>query len=120
PPRWVDDLSRFAFAPPSGWRTLTPDEGRTLSSRPGSRVPSELREPQPPRFLVFGAIDAWLNGDYDGRALTVLELDGEVDVGPEGIAAIAKHWSAQSIDGRAVQPERIEASTVGRDGHPAV
>lgn len=119
-PLWVADDARFAFQPPPGWRTLTPDEGRLLRARGDIAIPDEFVQPEPPRYLVFGPIEQWLAGTFDGRVLTVLEIDGEPEVGPSGVAGIKAHWQGMAAHGIRVSTERLEVGAVGKDAHPAL
>lgn len=119
-PAWVDDSGRFAVALPVDWRPLTPDEGRLLQARANPAIPDDILAPEPPRYLVFGPVDQWLAGSFDGRVLTMVELDGEPEVGPNGIAGIEEHWRTMSAQGTPVATESLEVGSVGRDAHPAL
>ncbi|MEZ5967340.1 MAG: hypothetical protein R3F56_26115 [Planctomycetota bacterium] len=99
---------------------MTPDEGRSLRAGGRTQVPAEFLEPEPPRYLVFGPIDRWLAGTFDGRALTLAESDGEPDVGPSGIADVKAHWESVTQRGTTVVVERLEVGSVGTEAHPAL
>jgi len=116
-PQWVDAGARFAFALPAGWRQLTPDEGRQLE-RDAVVMPAEIERPEPPNHLVFGPVERWLAGSFDGRTLSVDEIEGEPEVGPSGIAGIAAHWAQQPGEGVVI--ERLEVGSVGSPPHPAL
>ncbi|HLU38564.1 MAG TPA: hypothetical protein VK081_04215 [Planctomycetota bacterium] len=120
-PGFIDPRGQFAFDPPPGWRALTPDEGRILKARAEPAIPEHLLTPHPPRLHVFGPIDRWLAGEFDGRALTVLEQDGEPDLDETGIAGIRGHFEELSRRG----PQRftfanLSVGAVGKGAHPAI
>ncbi len=117
---YIDPAGRFALDPPSGWRTLTPDEGRTLRGR-GDKIPPELLEPEPPRLVTLGAIDQWLAGTFDGKALSIVVIDGEPQMDEAGLAAVRTHYATLTTRG----PDRytladLSLSTVGTAKYPAV
>ena len=109
-PGYVDPRGRFAVDPPRGWRTLTPDEGRSLRSRGGGGVPVELLDPQPPHVVTLGSVDRWLAGEFDGKALSVAVVDGEPDLDEAGLAALRNHFD--SLSARGAERYAIEKLTL--------
>lgn len=113
-PGYVDPRGRFALDPPLGWRTLTPDEGRSLRSRGGGGVPAELLDPQPPHVVTLGNVERWLAGEFDGRALSVAVVDGEPDLDEAGLAALRSHFAALSARGaERYTIEKLTQASVG-------
>lgn len=112
----VDPRRRFMLELPAGWRALQPDEGRALRERKVA-MPSELLTPAPPQVLIFGPVEAWQRGEFDGRALVVVETEGEPEVNDAGVTNVRAHWVAQ---GEAVKLGAVTAGTIGPDQHPAL
>lgn len=117
PPDQVDPRRRFMIELPSGWRALAPDEARTLRERKAA-LPTDLLEPAPPQLLVFGAVDAWLRGEFDGRALVVAEKEGEPPIDAEGAGMVRNHFA--SLGATTVKVVETRAGTIGPDQHPAL
>ena len=119
-PGYFDPQGRFALDPPRAWRALTPDEARTLRASSGGKIPTDLLDPQPPRVVVFGAIDRWLAGAFDGQALSIVLLDGEPELDEGGLASIRTHF--QQLSSRGVEKyalENLTIASVGSGKHPA-
>jgi hypothetical protein len=113
----VDLRRRFMLELPAGWRALQPDEGRALRERQVA-MPSELLTPAPPQVLIFGPVEAWQRGEFDGRALVVVETEGEPEVDDAGVTNVRAHWVAQG-EAR-VRLGAVTAGTMGPDKHPAL
>jgi hypothetical protein len=105
---------------PRHWRQLTPDEARTLRRTGAGALPPELVALQPADHHPYGAIDAWLQGAYDGRAL-LARTEPEQDLDDATIARLRRHWEKPAADGgpggRVESAERVQ---LGPDRHEAL
>lgn len=75
---------------PTGWRQLAPNEARTVGALPGA--PKELGYVEPRRFYAVGPVDRWLQGDFGGAWLWVVEQDNEWEVEDDFADELARMW----------------------------
>ena len=103
--------SRYRITLPEGWRRLTPDEARTLQPK----LPADLREMVVPGTLDrFGQVDKWLASSFDGRCLTIAQMEGEPSLDAEALATIRSRVEQRGlyVSGR--------QATVGLNNHPVL
>lgn len=84
-----------------GWRQLTPDEGRALRQKLPPDLATRIVLTQLDRF---GAIDSWLNDQFDGRCLTIAREDSE----PEMTAATLEEVRTLVAERNEGSPFQIE------------
>jgi hypothetical protein len=107
----------FQIDLPEGWRQLLPNEVATVRNS----VPWALRQVVPGRLMVFGEIDAWLAGRFDGRALVVFLDTLEQPVDEVHLAELVERWRDwRSPEGDRREVLSAEVTTVGRNDHPAL
>jgi hypothetical protein len=108
----------FLLDLPPGWRQATPDDARELRrTQPG--IPAELisiglTAPEHP----FGAVDRWLQGQFDGRALLARVEPQAIAANDEGLATLRALWTQQGND--RVRLRSAALTHVGHDRHPAI
>lgn len=110
----------FSLVLPPGWSVLTPDQARLLRrTQPG--FPKDLLELVPGRYYHVGTVARWLEGGFDGRAVTFLEQEGALTVDEAGIAAVresvAEHARTQ---GTRLELAGVELVRLGIRQHPAI
>jgi hypothetical protein len=105
---------------PPHWRQLTPDEARTLRQSARPPLPEELVALQPAADHPYGAVDRWLQGAFDGRAL-LARTDAEQDLDAATIARLRRHWETPlAAGGPGGRVERAVVTQLGPDRHPAL
>jgi len=124
PERHFNRTGAFAMVLPDDWRQVTPDEALQLSRQDPRQVPDWLLTPRQVAYYPYGSIGRWLDGDFDGRCLTVQELDGEYPVDEEGISVI-RSAAGQPADQAADQEWQrevlsAEPAKIGSSEHPAI
>lgn len=120
PERHINRTGAFAFVLPDGWRQVTPDEALQLSREPTSLVPADLLSPRQVAFYPYGAIDRWLGGAFDGRCLTIQQLDGEYPVDQEGISVIRAASSLPGEGGWRREVLSAELVELGKGEHQTI
>lgn len=106
----------FAIDVPADWRRMSVDEVVKLRDS----LPYDLRTVQPGGYEVVGAIDGWLAGRFDGRALVVVTQRFEQTVDAEFLDQVRAHWTSfrdPEAGTREVVDSRLIA--LGESGHPA-
>ncbi|MBK8974707.1 MAG: hypothetical protein IPM29_02165 [Planctomycetes bacterium] len=108
----------FAIDLPAHWRAVTPDESLDLQRL----LPADVPRVQTGRVALFGDVDRWLAGDFDGRYLLALVAsDFEAPEDDRRLATLRRHWEETTFAGgarREVLAGRV--ATVGLEAHPCV
>lgn len=112
--------STFQLHVPEGWRQLAPAEVRAVRAAAKS-MPYDLRQNEPTLFYGVGPVDRWLEGEFDGVYLYVVEQDAEWHLEGELAARLQHMWDHKGErDGQRYTVLRAERTPVGFDAHPAV
>ncbi len=109
----------FACDLPVGWRLMTPDEAVVLRSQ----LPFDMQRVDPGRQFVIGAVDRWLAGGFDGRALVARVDDGVMATTQESVDKISAHWRDWRDPAADDERRRVVASRItelGQDRHAAI
>lgn len=107
----------FGLELPKTWRAMTPDEMFELEAS----LPYVMREVQPNFYYSVGDVDRWLKDGFDGRAIHVHILEGDLSLDEAGIEKIRTSWAAPPAGGG---PSRevvsAELTQLGPDLHSAI
>ena len=79
---------------PAGWRQIAPNEAVQLSENPAA--PRDVHPAQPTAIYSIGPIDAWLQGDFSGSWIYVIERRDQWYIADDFDQTIRQHWREQS------------------------
>ncbi|MGE3174936.1 MAG: hypothetical protein AB7O97_20075 [Planctomycetota bacterium] len=123
PPALVPFTSRsnvFRLDLPPGWRQLAPGELPALQ-RAVPDLPLDVGRNEPALFYAVGPIDRWLDGDFDGVYLYVVEQDNEWHLDDDLGLRLQQMWDRKAErDGVRYEVLDVERVEVGPDRNPAV
>lgn len=120
PDRHISRTGAFSVVLPDRWRQLTPDEAFALSKRSPPVLPPDLLTPTTAAFYPYGEVDRWLAGAFDGRCLTVQQVDGEYPVDDDGVSVIREATAKATDDGWQREIVSTELVELGAAKHPAI
>lgn len=86
----------FQIEVPTGWRQIAPNEAVQLSENPAA--PRDVHPASPTHAYSVGPIDAWLQGDFSGAWIYVIERRDQWYISDDFEEFIRQHWRTQSQD----------------------
>jgi hypothetical protein len=117
--RFYNQSLTFHIDLPAGWRQLAPNEARRLGENPNA--PRELAFVQPRQFYAIGPVDRWLQGDFAGAWLWVVEQGNEWVLADDYAAELAAMWERNgSSQGVRYEIRDVRRTTAGAAAHRVV
>ncbi|MGK0201280.1 MAG: hypothetical protein ACI9S9_000338 [Planctomycetota bacterium] len=79
---------------PDGWRQIAPGEAVTLSE--DVNAPPDIHPSEPRSIYTVGPIDKWLDGEFDGPWLRVIEKKNAMYIDEDYQQIVRDTWQRQS------------------------
>lgn len=110
----------FRISLPAAWRQIAPSETAALAAAiPG--LPYDLRQNEPQLFYGVGPVAQWLQGNFEGAYLYVVEQDQEWRLEGDLRERLQQMWANKgAVDGNRYETLAAAKAELGPDRNPAV
>jgi hypothetical protein len=110
----------FRIDLPADWRQLAPAEVAALE-RAVPALPADVAANEPALFYAVGPIDRWLQGEFDGTYLYVVEQRNEWVLDDRLAERLQDQWQQMGArNGHRYELADVQSTVVSTARHPAV